>query len=251
MIPEGKSHALTMRKRLLLLTVALALCAVMAFGGIASAQETIPHLNVIHAYGSGSVIGTPDRVQISFSVRTENADVKTAQAENAARMNQVITALGAAGIPKDSLKTTGYTIYPKSQDSTSPLASKMQTYEVTNTLQVTLTDVSQSGTVIDVAVSSGINQVSSIEFMLSDAQSQLLRSQALKKAVANARADADTVAGALAVNITGTSDLVISRGYMPVVHNYATLAFGAREVAPTPVQPDDITVTAEVEITYG
>ncbi|MDD1704406.1 MAG: SIMPL domain-containing protein [Methanoregula sp.] len=188
---------------------------------------------------------------MSFSVKTENADVKTAQADNAARMNQVITALAAAGIPKDSMKTTGYTIYPTYQDPpTNPLTSKVQTYDVTNTLQVTLTDISQSGSVIDVAVSNGINQVSSIQFMLSDAQSQMLRSQALKKAVANARADADTVAGALAVNITGTSDLVISRGYMPVVHNYATLAFGAREVAPTPVQPDDITVTAEVEITY-
>jgi len=79
MIPDGKIHAITMRNRMMLLTVALAHCAIMAFGGIASAQDTTPLLNVIHASGSGSVMGTPDRVQISFAVKTENADVKTAR----------------------------------------------------------------------------------------------------------------------------------------------------------------------------
>ena len=236
---------------MMLLSVALALCAVMAFGGIASAQDSTALMNIIHASGSGTVMGTPDRVQISFSVQTENADVKTAQSDNAARMNQVITALAAAGIPKDSMKTTGYTIYPMYQDPSNPLTSKVQTYQVTNTLQVTLTDVSQSGNVIDIAVSNGINQVSSIQFMLSDAQSQALRSQALKKAVANAHADADTVAGALVVNITGTAEVVISQGYSPVVYdNYATGAMAKSAIAPTPIQPNDVTVTAQVDVTY-
>jgi len=166
-------------------------------------------------------------------------------------MNQVITALAAAGIPKDSMKTTGYTIYPTYQDPANPLISKVQTYEVTNTLQVILTDVSQSGSVIDVTVSNGINQVSSIQFMLSDAQSQLLRSQALKKAVANARADADTVAGALAVNIMGTADVVISQGYTPVAYdNFAIGAMAKSAIAPTPIPPNDVIVTAQVDIIY-
>ena len=87
--------------------------------------------------------------------------------------------------------------------------------------------------------------------MLSDAQSQVLRSQALMKAVANARADAVTVAGALGVNLTGTAEVVISQGYMPVVYdNYATGAMAKSVIAPTPIQPNDVTVSAQVDVTY-
>jgi len=236
----------------MLLTVALALCAVMAFGGIVSAQDTTPLQNVIQTSGTGTVMGTPDRVQISFSVQTENADVKTAQADNAARMNQVINALATAGVPKDSMKTTGYTIYPVYQDSSNPLTSKVQTYQVTNTLQVTLTDVTKSGDVIDVAVANGINQISSIQFMLSDTQAAALRAEALKKAVINARADADTVAGSLGVNITGTKNVDISQGYTPVTYdNFAVSgAMSSKAMVPTPIQPNDVTVTAQVSVTY-
>ena len=236
----------------MLLTIAFAFCAVMAFGGIVSAQDTTPLQNVIQTSGTGTVLGTPDRVQLSFSVQTENADVKTAQSENAARMTQVINALATAGVPKDSMKTTGYTIYPVYQDTSNPLTSKVQTYQVTNTLQVTLTDVTKSGDVIDVAVASGINQISSIQFMLSDAQSLALRNEALKKAVINARNDADTVAGALGVNITGTKNVDISQGYTPVAYDNIAMggALTKSAMVPTPIQPNDVTVTAQVSVSY-
>ena len=79
-----------------------------------------------------------------------------------------------AGISRDSMKTTGYTIYPVYPDNSgSILNPKVQTYQVTNTLQVTLNDVTRAGEVIDIAVAAGVNQVSSIQFMLSDGQAQV------------------------------------------------------------------------------
>jgi uncharacterized protein YggE len=225
----------------------------MAVIGFAAAQTTDDaNINVIHVSGSGSVTGTPDRAQLTFSVQTENANVKTAQSDNAVRMNAVTDALVAAGIPKEQMKTTGYSIYPVYQDSTGLLNPKIKTYQVTNTLQVTLRDVNQTGTVIDTAVTNGINTVSSIQFMLSDEQAQTLRSDALKKAVALARADADVVAAALGVNITGTQSADISQGYMPVVYDtYRAEAAITKSAVPTPIQPGDVTVTAQVTITYS
>ena len=86
--------------------------------------------------------------------------------------HKVIDALVAIGIPRDALKTTGYNIYPVYEDTTKPiLDQKVRTYQVTNTLTVTLHDVSKTGDVIDVAVANGINQASSIQFLLSDEQS--------------------------------------------------------------------------------
>ena len=89
--------------------------------------------------------------------------------------------------------------------------------------------------------------------MLSDEQAQALRGQALTQAVGNARADANAVAAALNVTITGTQEADITQGYTPVVYgNYDTTAGASGKIAaaPTPIQSGDITVTAQVSITY-
>lgn len=243
-----------MKRNVSFLCALLAIFLMAAVGSVSAASSDSVTDKVIQASGSGNVIGTPDRVQVTFSVETENADVKVAQADNAAKMTKVINALVAYGIPEDALKTTGYninTVYDESTGS-SILNPKVKTYQVTNTLTVTLHDVSKTGEVIDLAVANGVNQADSIQFMLSDAQALALRSEALKKAVANARADADSVASAMNATITGTGTVDISQGYMPVVYsNYAmdAVAMGKSAVA-TPIKSGDITVTAQVSVTY-
>lgn len=226
------------------------LIAMLAFGIVSAADTGTDH--TITASGTGSVIGTPDRAQISLAVETENFDVRVAQVENAARMTQVMDALKAAGIPEDALKTTGYNIYPVYEESKGILNPKVKTYQVTNTLTVTLHDVSRTGEVIDIAVANGINQADSIRFMLSEQQQQVLRTAALKEAVDRARADADTVAGAMGTAITGVQSADISGGYYPVLFQNYQYAGAAemRSASSTPVQPGDITVSATVTIAY-
>ncbi len=242
-----------MMRRLILVSAIFVFAAMALAGNVAAAGPDTVSEKLIHADGSGTVTGTPDRVQISFAVETENPDVKIAQSDNAAKMTQVINALAAAEIRRDSMKTTGYSIYPEYQDSNTILNPKIKTYHVTNTLQVTLDDVSRAGEVIDFAIANGSNQVNTIQFMLSDAQAQALRSTALKNAVANARADAGTVADVMGVNISGTRDVVITEGYTPVVYNTysADMLAAAKSAVPTPVQPGEVTVTADVSIDYS
>jgi hypothetical protein len=237
-------------RKMVVLTLALVLA--MALIGCASAADSTND-HVIQVSGTGSVTGTPDRVQISFAVETDNPDVKVAQANNAVAMNNVVGALAAAGIPPDQMKTTDYSITPVYQtDNNGVFSNTIRTYQVTNALQVTLRDTNTTGQVIDTAVAAGANQVNSIQFMLSDEQAQVLRSQALSKAIANARADADTAAAALNVTITGTQTADISQGYTPVLYGtYDTLAASSKAAAaPTPIQSGDITVTAQVSVTY-
>ena len=238
-------------RRTAVLVLAVAVLAMALVGCVSAADSGNDH--VIQVSGSGSVTGTPDRVQISFAVQTENSDVKLAQANNALAMNNVMDALAAAGVPRDQIKTTGYTITPvNQQDNNGILSGPATTYQVTNTLQVTLKDTNTTGQIIDAAVAAGANQVNSIQFMLSDEQAQALRGQALTNAIANARADADTAAAALNVTITGTQEADISQGYTPVVYgNYDTLGVSSKAAAaPTPIQSGDITVTAQVSVTY-
>lgn len=237
-----------MKHRIAILTAVVFLIALTAIGTVSAVNISTDH--TITASGTGSVIGTPDRAQISLAVETENINVKAAQAENAARMTTVMNALTAAGIPKDALKTTGYNIYPVYDDSKIPLGEKIRAYRVTNTLTVTLHDVNRTGEVIDIGVANGINQANSIRFLLSDEQAQVLRTEALKEAADRAAADARTVAAALGVNITSVKTVDVGAGYTPVLfQNYARSDMSSGG-APTPIQPGDVTVTATVTVTY-
>jgi len=204
----------------------------------------------IHATGTGSVIGTPDRAQVSLGIETQNADVRVAQQENAARMTQVMNALTAAGIPKDAFKTTGYTIYPVYESAEKTVSDqKVVAYRVTNTLTVTLHDVSRTGEVIDIAVANGANEANAIRFMLSDEQAQVLRTEALKEAVERAGADAKTVAAALQVHLGSIKNVEISQGYSPILYENYAVSAKAADVS-TPIEAGDVTVTATVTLTY-
>jgi uncharacterized protein len=240
-----------MSKTIRLFTMGLVILTIALVGCAMAASDTTADEHVIIATGTGNVIGTPDRAQVTFSVQTENADVKQAQSENALMMARVQDALIAAGIPEDGLKTTGYNIYPVYEDSTGLLSPKIKTYQVTNSLTVTLHNVSMTGEVIDTAVANGVNQATSIQFMLSDEQAQVLRTEALKEAVSRARSDADTVAAATGTTINGVQKAEISSGYTPVYfQNYALDSSAPKAAAATPIQSGDITVSATVTITY-
>jgi len=219
-------------------------------GSVSAAADTTNE-HVILTTGTGNIISTPDRAQVTFAVQTENIDVKVAQAENAVKMAKVHDALLAAGIPRDALKTTGYNIYPVYEDSPGILTPKIKTYQVTNRLTVTLHDVNQTGMVIDTAVANGINEADSIQFMLSDEKAQEVRTEALKEAVARARSDADTISAAMGTTITGVQRAETGSSYAPVYfQNYALDNAGAKSAAATPIQSGDITVSASVTITY-
>lgn len=231
----------------------LLILAVAAVGAVSAASDSTDNDKTIQSSGTGKVLGTPDRAQVTFAVQTESINVKTAQADNAQKMSKVIDALVASGIPRDALKTTGYSIWPVYEESTGYLTPKIKTYRVTNTLTVTLHDVSRTGEVIDIAVDNGINQADSVQFMLSEQQQQVLRTEALKEATLRARSDADTVAAAMGTSITSVKTAQIDAGYMPVYfQNYQyDGAAQVRSAAPTPIQPGDITVSASVTITYN
>lgn len=239
---------ISMKYRMALYATALVLMIIAVIGTVSAAEVSTEH--TITASGTGSVIGTPDRAQISLAVQTENRDVRIAQAENAARMTTVMNALKAAGIPEDALKTTGYTIYPVYEDSKILLDQKIKGYRVTNTLTVTLHDVNRTGEVIDIGIANGINEANSIQFLLSDEQAQVLRTEALKEASQRASADAQTVAKALGVSISTVKSAEIGGGYTPVLFQNYARADSISGAAATPIQPGDITVTATVTVTY-
>jgi uncharacterized protein YggE len=240
-----------MGKTAMVMTLAV-LALVLIPGPAFGADTSLCPEKTISVSGSGEIMATPDISTVIFGVQTENQDVKIAQQENAQITDGMISALTAAGIPREDIKTVGYTISPVYEDTNLPFGQKVKYYQVTSSVQVTIRDVNRTGEIIDIAVANGANQVNSIAFSLSEERESLLRSEALTLAVTNARHDADTVARATGVIITGVQSVSVGSVYVPVYYDNR-LAAGAESKAapvPTPIEPGQLSVTAQVSISY-
>lgn len=239
-----------MKKFVVLLAASMIVLAMFSGGVFAAEENATFKEKLIFTSATGEVKTSPDRVELSFSVETENPDAKIAQQQNAQRMATVFTALDQAGISRDDMKTTGYSIYPVYEDSRSFLEPKIKTYRVTNKLLVTLKDVPRAGEIIDLVVRAGANRVNSVIFTLSKEQQRVLRSQALQDAMDRSRSDADVVAAAAGLSIATVKEITVSGGYYPAPMTDYRYMEAAAVGTVTPIEPGDITVTASVSVTY-
>ena len=96
--------------------------------------------------------------------------------------------LRAIGISGDHVQTANYNVTPEMPyiPSTAPRAV---TYSVTNSVLVKLRRIDDVGRVIDAALAKGANEISSLQFSSSKADS--VRSVALAAAVVDAKAQAE------------------------------------------------------------
>lgn len=235
----------------------LVLFAVFALLALPAAAENSYTDRVILTSGYGESVTTPDKVTISFAVETTDPDAKIAQQQNAEQIAAVVAALKSAGIAENNLKTTGYNIHSYTIGEYNPgkWPNGTEVYEVRNTIQITSYDVSKAGEYIDAAVGAGANSVSSLQFGLSDAKQISERNKALIAAVAAARADANSVASALGVNIVSTGTVQVDQSRYSVAYNSAeTMLMKADSAAgttvPTTIQSGELKTTATVSVVY-
>lgn len=239
-----------------ILRTALLLLAVIAILAVPVSAEDSSKDRIIATSGYGESVTTPDKVTISFAVTTEDPDVQKAQSENANRIAKVIAALKAAGIEDKNIKTTGYSIYSwkVSEYQTGAWPNGTEVYTVTNSVQIISYDISKAGSYIDTAVANGANRVNNLQFGLSDEKQKTERQNALYSAVMAARADADAVASALNVRISGTGAVQIDQSrysvsYTNTAMDMAVKAAGA-PAAETSIESGELKTTATVSIAY-
>ena len=252
-------------KFLFLIGLLVVLGATAMISTAATTSSDVPQTDqstdrLIHTQATGEVQTAPDRAEILFSVETQHADVKAAQAENAQRMSTCMDALKKAGIPNESLQTTGYSITPIYSDevvSSAPapvttVNRTIQSYRVTNTLKVKLTDVNRAGEVIDLAIAAGANRVDSLGFSLSDGQTAVFRKQVITLAVNKTRTDADAAAAALGVSVGQVQGVSIDSLTTPIYYasQPKSVEIASGVTPSTPITPGTITVTAQVSVDY-
>ena len=213
------------------------------------ARESSPPVLIVS--GNAQAEATPDEATVRLGIVRQETTAQAAQ-DQANRVAQaILSEIAKLGIPATQIRTSRLTltpVYAPGPRSDSREAPRIASYSASNQVSIEVTNLTQIGPIIDAGLRAGSNQVDGILFRLKD--DLPLREQALKKAVAEARRKAETMAEALNVRILGiqevseTGSSVIPRGE----GGFVTMA--ARETAPTPVSPGQVEVNASVTVKY-
>lgn len=186
---------------------------------------------------------TPDRATIRISVQTKAPTAVAAASANAKKQNAVLDALRKLGLSNDQLSTADYNVNPdyRYEPNKEP---QLVGYEVTNTVLADIRDISQVGKILDAALGSGANLVSSLEFYASNTEAA--RSQALSAAIAKARVEAETAAKAAGGSLGGLLELNVgaNESFPPPPRPMYRMAADA--AASTPINPGQQMLTVTV-----
>jgi len=125
-------------------------------------------------------------------------------------------------------------------------------WRATQTLKVKTTELNKVGSIVDIAVNNGANQINSINFGLSEEKEKEYKKQAIAAATVNAKEKAETIADSLGAEL-GSIRSVSESGFYYRPYAYAAAKTDAAEAAEEIAQvlPGDVTVTANINIVYN
>ena len=180
----------------------------------------------------------PDRATFGFTVETRSKTATAALAQNSDLATAVIAALKGAGVAAADLQTSQVSLQPQSsQDGTTIIG-----YVASNSVTVR-TSLGNAGRVVDAAVGAGANGVSGPSLDVSD-QDALYR-DALKKAVADAKLKAQSLADAAGLTLGGAQSLQEGSAATPLPMATKLSAGGA------PIEAGTQQIQASVTVTYA
>jgi uncharacterized protein len=236
-------------------------CAPRALAAPAPAAEDTTPLRTITVVGHGEVKAKPDIATLNLGVEVTAPTVSEAMAEANARMKTILAAMKALGIADKDVQTSNFSINFERREPTAPAPSEATpakpgspqapagVYRVNNMVQVTVRDLNKVGDVLDSAVEAGANNVWGISFGLDNTDA--LEAQAREKAVADARARAESLAK---LNNVAVGDVIaiselIGGGPSPIYADAAS--FKGMGGGGTPVESGELTFSTQIQTVYG
>jgi uncharacterized protein len=214
-----------------------------------AAGATTDSEHTITVSGTGTIVVSPDIADVRLGVVVTKPTVKAARETAAEAMTQVLAALKKLGIADKDLQTTTVSLQPAYDYSTQANPPRITGYTLANGVAVTVRNLDQTGDVIDDSLAAGATSLDGVTFRVDDpAKAQ---KQARSDAINQAKANADTLAKAAGVSITGVASIseVSAPVPYPVFYGAAAGAPAADSVK-TPVQPGTSDVTITVTVAY-
>lgn len=222
-------------------------------GSVQAAENNSPTIgNMIGVMGKGEISIEPDIAYVTIGIETEAETAEAAQLDNANKLETLLKAVKEGFEVKDEdIQTTGFHVQPRYQ-YTEGEQPKIVGYTASHRIQINYRELDQLVELLDVAATSGANRIDRIQFDTEKtAQYEL---QALEKAMANAKAKADAIAGTFNAQIKDVvyvteagftaSEPLMGRAFADEAMTTFSLAAG------TEISTGQIKITAQVNVQY-
>lgn len=227
------------------------LSAAQAFGRAGN-----PATDTITVSGDGRATAPPDVARITFSVQNSAKTVADAQQATAKQANDVIEYVKGQGIAEKDVRTLSYSITPQyryegcTAGVPCPIGpGKVVGYEVVETVEVKVRDLSDVGALLEGLGSRGVQNVSGPDFALDDPAGgyDAARADAIEKA----KGQAAVLARQLGVKLGKIVNFSETSGAYPIPMAYGVGGGVSDKAAAVPMVPTgENTYTASVSITY-
>ena len=196
--------------------------------------------------GVGTIQVNPDIAILTVGVTTESMDVKVAQSENNAIVNNILRDLYNIGVDREDVQTVDISIR-KAYDYEDG-RQIFRGYEVVHILKITVRDISLVGEAYTIAIENGANSDVDIDFTVSNIDKYYDR--ALVLAVKDAVNKGKLMANTLGIRVkrvpSNISEIVMSQ--TPPPRPYVLSA--TTEVGTTPIAEGTLEVRAEVNVVF-
>jgi len=252
-----------MNKKFIIAVIAVSVAVLMLFTGCASqpasSTTVIPTTSAsmeeteaispnINVSGTGTIYVTPDMATIELGVVTNAKTAAEAEKNNVSSVNDTIAKLKELGIKEEKITTGNFYINPNYNYSENGNGTIVG-YTVTTSLLVKVDDIKNVGKIYDETIKLGVNQSGNITFDISNRDE--IYQDALKKAVDNAKVNADAIAQASGNTITRTLSITEQNVATSDVEMYRAAESAAAGVADTmKVMPGQMEITATVNVKY-
>ena len=195
----------------------------------------------------------PDKVEIIFAVVSRGEDPAAIQADNDAKLRVIKDNLVLLGVPEANIKTVGYSLDRWQEYNKTSEVYDDKGYQLSNSLRVVSYDVTNAGAIVKTAVKNGANEVSGINFGLSDKLKESTYALLLQAASSQAKDKAQTMAKAAGVTLLGLDSMNEGYSYVePMANvNYKSVGSGIAPAPDVSISAGLVKVSATVSASYG
>jgi uncharacterized protein YggE len=188
----------------------------------------------------------PDMATINVAVETNADNANDAISQNNSRYERIVSALTSEGIARSDITLSYYNVSynPRPQVMPPGGGGERYGYTVSRNFSVKVRKIGSAGRVSDASMAAGATAINGVTFGLSNTAGA--RGEATRKAVTDARANAQAVAAAAGLHITTIKSIDLGTaapGPVPMMRVAAANA-------PTQFDQSNVNVTVSVTVVF-
>ena len=228
------------------LSIVFATSVLFVFASIAFAQDMVPRPRLISVKGTADINVAPDRVRFELAVNTHDKDLKIAKSQHDERIKKVIGLAHGAGIESKDIETSQLKMGPDYSEEKVP---KFIGYEVSQTIDITLKDLSKYESLMTAFLNAGVDRVNDITFFVGETRKY--KDQARAEALRAAKEKATAMAAELGQTIgkPWSIDENAGGGYSFYANSTGESNVRVSEEEAT-VAPGQVTIRAAVMVSF-